>query len=918
MAGMRQHPQDPAHDWDGWGPYLAERAWGTVREDYSEDGQAWTYLPHDHARSRAYRWNEEGMAGVCDSSQRLCLALALWNGRDPILKERMFGHTGPEGSHGEDVKEHWWYTDAVPSHSWLEWKYAYPLDGYPYERLASCPRGDDKAPGEFELLDTGVFAPEPDGVDGSARWADVTVQIAKADVDDIVVRVHVENMSVRPATVHLLPTLWFRNTWSWNGTRIPSLRWDHGRIVAEHHEMGSMVLTATGAAEAGPDGPAAGPTPLFCDNESNAARLWHVDPSLSPAYPKDGINDHVTRGTPTVNPELTGTKSALWYRFDLEGRASAEIVLRLSRTGAGVGDDAGAVLRERRAEADEFHASLLPPTATAEERLVHRQAIAGLIWCKQYYPYDVTAWLEGDGTTDPPPPQRRAGRNAGWWHVRARDVISMPDSWEYPWFAAWDLAFHAVAFARFDPEFAKRQLLLMLDERYQHPDGQIPAYEWNFGDVNPPVHAWAALSVFRLDGGRDWAFLEKALHKLLLNFTWWVNRKDVEENNLFEGGFLGMDNIGPVDRSRLPEGVGLEQSDATAWMAMFCLDLLEMSLLLASRPDNDSYEDLAIKFLEHFAYIATALRTSCLWNHEDGFYYDALRVDGAVTQLRVRSMAGLLPLFSVRMLPGDLVRGAPGFRAHLEEFLAERPACAEAVVGDEASGRPEGCDGSHLLAVVRYPHLARILARVFDEGQFLAPTGVRALSKEHADPPFTLDLGAGRTAEVGYEPAESESGMFGGNSNWRGPVWFPVNHLLVEALRRYAAWEPRVAVPGPGPARGPVPDPRSGGRVVDLNERAEEISRRLVSTFLPGDDGVRPVTRPDWHRMPPAWRDRIPFHEYFHADTGAGLGASHQTGWTALVIDHIATLAEGRAARDPAAAAPLTPSHPSPHLPLPR
>jgi hypothetical protein len=647
--------------------------------------------------------------------------------------------------------------------------------------------------------------------------------------------------------------------------------------------------------------------------------LWHVDPALSPACPKDGINDHVIRGAATVNPDLMGTKSALWYRLDLEGRGSAEIVLRLSRTGSGAGEDALAVLRDRRAEADDYHDALLPSGATDQERLVHRQAIAGLIWCKQFYPYDVTTWLDGDSATTPPASQRRSGRNAGWKHVRARDVISMPDSWEYPWFAAWDLAFHTVAFARFDPGFAKQQLLLMLDERYQHPDGQIPAYEWNFGDVNPPVHAWAVLRVFRLDGGKDWTFLEKALHKLLLNFTWWVNRKDAEENNLFEGGFLGMDNIGPIDRSELPDGVQLEQSDATAWMAMFCLDLLEMSLLLASRPENDSYEDLAIKFLEHFAYIATALQDSCLWNHDDGFYYDALRVEGTVTQLRVRSMAGLLPLFSVRRLPGELIRGAPGFLAHLRQFLSERPACAEAVVGDEDSLRPEGCEDSHLLAVVRYDRLTRILERVFDEEQFLAPTGIRSLSKEHAVHPFVLDLGGERTAEVGYEPAESRSGMFGGNSNWRGPVWFPVNHLLVDSLRYYAGWEPAVRVRHPD---GQV-------EVLDLNERADEISRRLVSAFLPRADGVRPVTGPDWHRMPPSWHDRIPFHEYFHADTGAGLGAAHQTGWTALVIDHITTLAERRVERNPAV--PICrpggppddgscrpPLLPSPHFPLPR
>ncbi len=783
--------------WMRWGPYLAERAWGTVREDYSPDGAAWEYLPHEHARSVAYRWNEDGMAGVCDERQRLCLALALWNGHDPILKERMFGLAGPEGNHGEDVKEYWWYTDAVPSHAWLRWQYAYPLDGYPYTELVAenarrrdRGRADPRASEpEYELLDTGVFDPQPDG---GARWADVTVEVAKAAPDDLVVRIRVENMSAAPASVHVLPTLWFRNTWSWRpGAAVPALSWRQGAVRVDHPDLPPMVL----AAGPGP-GTAAEPVPLFCDNETNTRRRYGTP---GPAFPKDGINDHVVLGAATVNPALTGTKAALWYRLELAGYEVAEVVVRLAETGtrAGAGaedlpdtgEQARAVLSARLAEADAFHAALVPPGATTAERLVARQAVAGLVWSKQFYRYDVGAWLDGDPAFPPPPAERLNGRNSGWRHVDNADVLSMPDPWEYPWYAAWDLAFHTVAWARVDPQFAKQQLLLLLREWYLHPNGQLPAYEWAFGDVNPPVHAWAALRVFELDGGTDHDFLERVLHKLLLNFTWWVNRKDAEGNNIFEGGFLGMDNIGPIDRShQVPDGATLEQSDATAWMAMFCLDLLAICLELGARHDP-VYQDLATKFLEHFAYVATAMRDSRLWDEQDGFYYDALSVGGRTQQLRVQSMVGLVPLFAVRILPAEVLAATPDFAAHLRRFLADRPGYAAAVTGDDplpAGGA--GPDGSHLLAIIDLPRLGRILARVLDEQQFLSPHGIRSLSRAHRDNPFVLDLGGGTTAAVDYEPAESTSGLFGGNSNWRGPVWFPVNHLLVESLRRYAGW----------------------------------------------------------------------------------------------------------------------------------
>jgi hypothetical protein len=718
-------------DWRAWGPYLSERAWGTVREDYSADGSAWEFFPHEHARSRAYRWNEDGLAGLCDVNQVFCFALSLWNGRDPIVKERIFGLTGPEGNHGEDAKEYWWYLDSTPSHSWMTWRYHYPQREFPYAGLVAenARRGHD-AP-EYELVDTGIF-------DEDRYWA-VTVDFAKAAPEDVCIRVTVENRGPDEETVHLLPTLWFRNTWAWGlpgADASPAIHAAGTRLLAEHADYGPLTLAAH-----------AGGRFLFCDNETNAQRLFGV-PGRSP-FPKDGINDHVVHGAPTVNPEGYGSKAAVHHVLTGPAGGRTEVRLRLVRgdvTGADLGAGFDAVVRARQAEAEEFFAALTPAGATEDEARVLRQAIAGLMWGKQFYHYDVERWLDGDPAGPPPPPQRRHGRNAGWRHLNNADVISMPDPWEYPWYAAWDLAFHCVPIARVDPAFAKNQLILMLREWYMHPNGQIPAYEWAFGDVNPPVHAWAALRVFEIDGRRDREFLARVFHKLLLNFTWWVNRKDSAGNNVFEGGFLGLDNIGPIDRSAmLPVAARLEQSDGTAWMAMYALNLLEIALVLAEH--DPAYEDAATKFFEHFAYIARAMRDKGLWDEQDGFFYDVLALDdGQRVPLRVRSMVGLLPLAAVTTLGMATLRRLPDFAARFRWFLANKPAYC-GVVG--ATHVRDGAEG-RLLAVVDAERLTRILSVMLDEREFLSPYGLRALSRRHADQPFMLDLAGARYA-VGYE-----------------------------------------------------------------------------------------------------------------------------------------------------------------------
>lgn len=859
-----------AEPWRRWGPYLAERAWGTVREDYSEHGTAWAYFPHDHARSRAYRWNEDGMAGFCDDRQTFCLALALWNGEDPIIKERMFGLGGDGGNHGEDAKEYWWYLDSTPTHSYLRWRYHYPQRAYPYDDLVAVNGGRGRHETEYELVDTGIF-------DDDRYWV-VEVEYAKAAPTDLCMLVTVSNRGPDPATLHVLPTLWFRNTWSWGlpgRSQVPSItpappreRLSGVELLADHSVMGRLVLVAEGH-----------PEPLFCDNETNARRLWGRK-GRSP-YPKDGINDYVVHGADTVNPEQEGTKAALRYLLTVAPGQQRRVRVRLTLLGHGshtslppdLGTDFDRVMAARRAEADQFFAPLLPKDASDQERALVRQAVAGLLWSKQFYHLDVARWLAGDPASPPPPPGHRSGRNAHWWHMNSFDVIAMPDKWEYPWYAAWDLAFQCVTLARVDAEFAKQQLLLLLRDWYLHPNGQIPAYEWAFGDVNPPVHAWAALRVFELDGSRDVDFLARMMHKLLLNFTWWVNRKDTSGNNVFEGGFLGLDNVGPFDRSAaLPVAGVLEQSDATGWMAMYALNLLEMALRLAEH--DPSYEDLATKFFEHFAYIAKAAYDQGLWDDRDAFFYDVLRLpDGSQVPLRVRSVVGLLPLAATTSISSETLARLPELGARLRWFLTNKPEYAD-VIG----ARRLSADGRQrrLLSLVGPDQLVRILRRMLDEEEFLSPYGLRTLSRSYLERPFKVTLG-GQTFTVAYEPAESTSGTFGGNSNWRGPIWFPTNFLIIGALREFARFYGDDLT---------VEYPAGSGHKHTLTEIADDLARRLTSLFLPDERGRRPVFGAcELFQTHPDWRNLLVFPEYFHGDNGAGLGAWHQTGWTALVVD---------------------------------
>jgi hypothetical protein len=841
---------DPA--WKRWGPYVSERSWGTVREDYSADGDAWGFFPHDHARSRAYRWNDDGLAGICDDAQTLCMAFAFWNGRDPILKERIFGLTGAQGNHGEDAKEYWFYEDCTPTHSWMRWRYFYPQTEFPYAQLVDENGRRGFADPEFKLLDTGIFDDD--------RYWDITVDYAKADTDDIVARLTVRNAGPDTATIHVLPTLWFRNTWSWGlDDRRPQIAADGNTLVARHHSFEGMRLSGQGS-----------PPLLFCDNDSNSARLWNV---AGAAFPKDAINDHVVDGRDTVNTAQTGTKAALWYQVELAAGATEEVVMRLHRDDVAPSSSISDVLVSRRAEADEFYATLTPPATSPDEAVVLRQALSGMLWTKQFYHYDVARWLDGDPGQPEPPAARRTGRNAKWGHLNNHDVISMPDKWEYPWYAAWDLAFHAVALAHVDAALAKEQLILLCREWYMHPNGQLPAYEWEFADVNPPVHAWAALHVFEIDGSTDFDFLERMLHKLLINFTWWVNRKDADGNNVFAGGFLGLDNIGPIDRSApLPIDGALEQSDGTSWMAMYCLDLLEMSLTLA-RHDR-VYEDVATKFFEHFALIAEAMYSRGLWNEEDGFYYDVLALaDGERIPLKLRSMVGLLPLAATTTLGRDTLDNLPEFAARTDWFMEHRPDYSDLFHMHE----PDGGEG-RLLSIVSPDRLRRVLHWLLDENEFLSPHGVRALSAAYRDDPFSVDLG-GMAYTVGYDPGESTTGLFGGNSNWRGPVWFPVNFIVIEAIRRFARFFGDDFL---------VEYPTGSGSEITLGQVADALSQRLIDIFVPGVDGRRPVFGTDEKfQTDPRWNRMIPFHEYFHGDTGHGIGASHQTGWTGLVADLI-------------------------------
>jgi hypothetical protein len=847
-----EHARLAQPEWKRWGPYVSERSWGTVREDYSDNGDAWGYFPHDHARSRVYRWNEDGLAGICDDSQSLCLAFAFWNGRDPILKERIFGLTGPEGNHGEDAKEYWFYEDCTPTHSWMRWRYFYPQAEFPYRQLVdeNARRGYDQS--EFELLDTGVFEED--------RYWDIVIDYAKADPDDIVARVTVRNAGPDTATLHILPTLWFRNTWSWGlDDRKPSIIANDSAFVATHHSEPTMRLSGDGS-----------PQLLFCDNESNSRRLWNADGA---AFPKDAINDHVVNGHDTVNAAQVGTKAAMWYQVELAAGATREIMVRLHLDAASPTVAPADVLAARQAEADEFFAALTTPSTTVDEAVVMRQALSGMLWSKQFYHYDVPRWLDGDPAEPTPSAARLTGRNSGWRNLNNHDVISMPDKWEYPWYAAWDLGFHVVALAHVDPLFAKQQLILLCREWYMHPNGQLPAYEWKFEDVNPPVHAWAALRVFEIDGGTDFEFLERMLHKLLLNFTWWVNRKDADGNNVFAGGFLGLDNIGPIDRSApLPIDGALEQSDGTSWMAMYCLDLLEMSLTLA-RHDR-TYEDLATKFFEHFALIAEAMYTRGLWDEDDGFYYDVLATStGDRIPLKLRSMVGLLPIAATTTLGRDTLDKLPEFTARTDWFMKHRPDYSELFHMHERDGH-EG----RLLSIVSPDRLRRVLRWLLDESEFLSPHGVRALSAAHRDHPFSVDLG-GMTYTVDYTPGEATTGLFGGNSNWRGPVWFPVNYIVIEGLRRFARFFGDDFV---------VECPTGSGTQLTLGQVVDELAQRLIGIFVPDAGGRRPVFGPDEKfQTDPVWSRTPAFYEYFHGDTGRGLGAAHQTGWTGLVADLI-------------------------------
>jgi hypothetical protein len=858
--GLRQ-----AGDWYLWGPYVSERQWGTVREDYSADGDAWTYLPHDHARSRAYRWGEDGMAGFSDVEQRLCLGLALWNGRDPILKERMFGLTGAQANHGEDVKEYWWYLDAVPSHAWNRWRYHYPQAAFPYDDLLAGNGRRGKLDPEYELLDTGVF-------DEDRYWI-VEVDYAKSDPTDLLMVVRVTNAGPDESTLHVLPTAWFRNTWSWEvDAPRPQLRGGtDGSVAIDHPFLGDLELLAG----AGPDGVL--PTALFCENESNNQRLFGV-PGTTP-YPKDGINDHVVHGTATVNPDRHGTKAAMWYRLPVEPAATVELRLRLRPAGAepeaavALGADFDRVVARRRQEADAFYAALTPPDRPAEEAAVMRQAFAGMLWSKQLYAYDVARWLQGDPTQPAPPASRDGGRNASWRSFDAFDLMSMPDKWEYPWFAAWDLAFHCVALAHLDPAFAKYQLLLLCREWFQHPSGALPAYEWDFGDVNPPVQAWAALEVFAIDGARDLDFLSRVFDKLLVNFTWWVNRQDANGSNLFEGGFLGLDNIGPLDRSHLPVGGTLKQSDATGWMAFYALSMAGIASIL-NRSGRRPALDLVLKFLEHFAQIRHAMATLGVWDDADGFYYDKLVApDGSAVPVKVRSMVGVIPLLAAVVVDEEAIGRAEAVGKAFPRLLDELGGPGS--LAEQGLVRGEPGNRRLLLGVVGVDHLTKLLAKLFDEAEFLSPYGLRALSAFHRDHPYELEV-EGFRASIDYEPAESTTAMFGGNSNWRGPIWFPLNYLLINALERYHRFfgdELTVEYPTGGPRR-------------TLDEVAADLRQRLVDLFVVGPDGRRPCFGwVDRLQRDPAWSGNLVFNEYFHGDNGAGLGASHQTGWTGLVAD---------------------------------
>jgi len=841
---------------------VSERQWGTVREDYSPHGTAWEYFPHDHARSRAYRWGEDGIAGICNQRQHLCLALGLWNGRDPILKERFFGLTNSQGNHGEDVKEIYYYLDATPTNSYLKMLYKYPQREFPYAQLLEENQRRGKDQPEFELLDTGIFDDD--------RYFDVFVEYAKASPEDILMRITVHNRGPEAASIHVIPQLWFRNTWSWKkGADKPELlRKGNGSIAARHAILGEYHLFFDG-----------NPELLFCENDTNMRRVFGVDVD---GHFKDALHDCIVGGiNSAVNPHKRGTKAGVHFQLDVDAGAAKVVRLRLrNQATTGPFSDFDAVFQKRIDEADDFYRELQQEIADADVRLVQRQAFAGMIWSKQFYYLDVPEWLKGDPDCPPPPAARRHGRNSDWLHLNNADVISMPDKWEYPWYAAWDLAFHCIPLAQIDAEFAKGQLVLLTREWYMHPNGQLPAYEWAFGDVNPPVHAWAAWRVFQIDRKQrgdngDLEFLERVFHKLMLNFTWWVNRKDAQGRNIFQGGFLGLDNIGVFDRSSpLPTGGFINQADGTAWMAMYSLNLMRIALELARH--NKVYEDIATKFFEHFLHIVEAMNNIGdegigLWDESDQFYYDVLNLpNGRMEPLKLRSMVGLIPLFAVEVLEPSLLDELPDFKARLEWFLNYRPDLANLVSRWHEPGMGE----RRLLSMLRGHRMKCLLRRMLDETEFLSDYGVRALSKYHQEHPYEFRTN-GHSLTVSYQPGESNSGVFGGNSNWRGPIWMPVNYLIIESLQKFHHYYG-------GDFK--VECPTGSGRFLTIKEISEELTRRLTRLFLKDENGQRPVLQ--YHPKlanDPHFRDHVLFHEYFHGDNGRAVGASHQTGWTGLI-----------------------------------
>ena len=852
-------------DWKKWGPYLSERQWGTVREDYSAGGDAWKYTTHDMARSKAWRWGEEGIGGICDRQQLLCFGLSFWNKRDPILKERLFGLTNEEGNHGEDVKEIYYYLDSTPTHSYLKMLYKYPQAAFPYAQLVEENGRRSRMDPEFELIDTGVFS--------NNRYFDIFIEYAKADPDDILIRVSISNRGDQEASLVVLPTAWFRNTWSWgNDPYKPELfAISDNTIEIQHKNLETRWLHA----EANKD-------LLFCDNETNAARLYGQSGSSTAGFYKDGINDFILHQAKTLNPDRGGTKAAAEYDLSVPGGQTLIIRLRLNKEAHTVNPFLGfeEIFTQRISEAEAFYQALQQNMAPGEGRQVQRQAFAGLLWSKQFYHYNVSKWLQGDSVYPPPPAQRRQGRNKEWQHLINANIISMPDKWEYPWYASWDLAFHCISLALVDPAFAKHQLVLLTHEWYMHPNGQLPAYEWSFSDANPPVHAWAAWRVFEIDKHAnqekgDLGFLETIFHKLLINFTWWVNRKDAQGNNIFEGGFLGMDNIGLFNRnSILPNGTYLEQSDGTSWMAMYSLNLMRIALELAKT--NAVYQDMATKFFDHFMYIAGAMdnmgaNNEGLWDEGDEFFYDVLRLpDDKTIQLKIRSMVGLIPLFAVEVLDDDLMNSQPQFAERLNWFLENRPDLADLV----SRWGEKGLNEKHLLSLLRGHRMKRILYRMLDENEFLGKYGIRALSKYHQAHPYQLDID-GSTLSVAYSPGESSTGLFGGNSNWRGPIWMPVNYLIIESLQRFHHYYGDDFK---------VEYPSNSGNHLSLNDIANELIRRVTSLYLSDQEGKRPVYGDDkCFQQDPHVTPYLLFFEYFHGDSGKGLGASHQTGWTSLI-----------------------------------